>query len=349
MNKLKPQTAPTKPRSSCALSLAQWISHNGLVGFVYHIVSTCQSDYHKHLIHAKTPDTFRRDMHFLRDFAQPIACDEVAAVSKGRIKPQKRAVHVSFDDGYQQCFSDARPILLQLGIPCTFFVTTGFMDNQMLFYRNAASLIACQIHSEVAEDRLAKIKMFVAPLQPRAHTKSAWIKAVLSSSSQQIERLIEKLEMEPRSLLEKYKPYLTRDQVRQMSNEGFTIGAHSLDHSQLQLLSGEKEIERQIVESCQIVAELTDRPSVPFAIPFGGKGISRELLHRIVQRNEVLSMIFDTRGLRRDAPFVANRIGADCIRTPPVSGTDLPHRIRKACIAGLADQWQTLCCGLSNV
>ncbi len=51
-----------------------------------------------------------------------------------------RAVHLSFDDGYAECFAVVRPLLLKYEIPGTFFITTGLIDNKILFYRNKQSL-----------------------------------------------------------------------------------------------------------------------------------------------------------------------------------------------------------------
>ncbi len=40
-------------------------------------------------------------------------------------------VCVTFDDGYQDSFTHALPLMKQLGIPFTVYVTTGFIDNRL--------------------------------------------------------------------------------------------------------------------------------------------------------------------------------------------------------------------------
>lgn len=48
---------------------------------------------------------------------------------------------MSFDDGLKECAETIAPLLLKKGIPATFFVNPGFVDNQRLFHKYKASLI----------------------------------------------------------------------------------------------------------------------------------------------------------------------------------------------------------------
>lgn len=45
-----------------------------------------------------------------------------------------RKFSVTFDDGYRDNFIHAVPILLKLGIPATFFISTGYLDDEHVFY-----------------------------------------------------------------------------------------------------------------------------------------------------------------------------------------------------------------------
>src|SRR5262245_22314564 len=45
----------------------------------------------------------------------------------------KRALSITFDDGYADNYRVALPILLRLSLPATFFVATGFLDGGCMF------------------------------------------------------------------------------------------------------------------------------------------------------------------------------------------------------------------------
>ena len=52
----------------------------------------------------------------------------IDALDHGRALP-RRAVVVTFDDGYDDNYRVAFPILRELGMPATFFVSTGHIDS----------------------------------------------------------------------------------------------------------------------------------------------------------------------------------------------------------------------------
>ena len=122
--------------------------------------------------------------------------------------------------------------------------------------------------------------------------------------------------------------FLSRDQVRILHSDGFTIGAHAMRHLPFQRAS-EAEIEREIVESCATVRDVTGQPRVPFAFPYGAKGISRAFLAAVRARNDFVDLIFDAEGIERDDPFVVQRLWSDI---PSPSGgreTNLPEIVRR--------------------
>jgi peptidoglycan/xylan/chitin deacetylase (PgdA/CDA1 family) len=130
------------------------------------------------------------------------------------------------------------------------------------------------------------------------------------------------------------KPYLTWAQVRQLMEEGHTIGAHGLDHREFQSLDP-AEIERQMVESCNAVRAVTLQEKIPFAVPFSLDGLDRSLLADIARRNPQVGRIYGTNAFMPEPKGFANRLIAD---TPPPSRhpgrtstrTRLPRKIRAA-------------------
>jgi peptidoglycan/xylan/chitin deacetylase (PgdA/CDA1 family)/SAM-dependent methyltransferase len=92
----------------------------GALVLLYHRVASLTSDTHGL---CTTPEQFERHMEHLRRFYIPFDLREIVQLARlGRIP--RRAVAVTFDDGYLDNLTTASPILSGLGIPATFFLNT---------------------------------------------------------------------------------------------------------------------------------------------------------------------------------------------------------------------------------
>lgn len=74
---------------------------------------------------------FAEQMRMLQERSDvvPLA-DGLAELAEGRA-PERDRVAVTFDDGYADVFTNAWPVLRDLGIPATVFVTTDFLEGRM--------------------------------------------------------------------------------------------------------------------------------------------------------------------------------------------------------------------------
>jgi peptidoglycan/xylan/chitin deacetylase (PgdA/CDA1 family) len=100
--------------------------------------------------------------------------------------------------------------------------------------------------------------------------------------------------------------YMTRHQVRQLSDLGFEIGSHSLTHPYLSDLS-DVELERELVDSKKQLEEMTGRPVVHFSCP-GGRYDSRVALiaRRGGYQSVTTSLVFANS--RETDPFRLGRV-----------------------------------------
>lgn len=62
--------------------------------------------------------------------------------------------------------------------------------------------------------------------------------------------------------------YMTKDQIKQLSDEGHTIGSHTYDHQNVKKY-GEKEWKEQIEKPTEKLKSITGKPVEYFAYPFG--------------------------------------------------------------------------------
>lgn len=91
-------------------------------------------------------------------------------------------------------------------------------------------------------------------------------------------------------------PYMTLEQLAELSKKGYTIGAHSMDHSLFSEISLEEQI-RQVEQSVEWVQQsIPNQPKV-FAFPFTNHGVDRKLYDYFIDpETPRLDFMFGTAG-----------------------------------------------------
>ena len=280
------------------------------VAVFYHAVSDAPMPHVRNLYPIVPEADFEAALRYLKENYTFITYEQLYDhIFNGAALPP-RAVHLSFDDGYAECFSVVRPLLKKYEVPCTFFLVTDLLDNQRIFYRNKQSL--CMERLRAPDFDPAVLHGLASRFQvPAALSEfTAWFTRLRLPDEAVIDAVCEALGVDWQAFLAERHPYLTREQVRQMQAEGFTIGAHTVTHRKLMDLSPD-EIQTEIAASCQIVGEITGQEVVPFSFPHSAWGLDRAHLAEIRARHPFIGLMFDTKGLRQDVPFIANRIWAE--------------------------------------
>ncbi len=74
-----------------------------------------------------SPQDFRRQLEWLQQACDIVPLSEIPVrTSEARTRP---AVAITFDDGHADNYLYAFPILAELGIPATFFLTSGYLEK----------------------------------------------------------------------------------------------------------------------------------------------------------------------------------------------------------------------------
>ncbi len=286
----------------------------------------------QHLYPVKTPADFEHDLIFLRDHYQVISYDQLAAHHQDGIRLKPGAALITFDDGYRECLTEVRPLLKKYGLPAVFFLTTDLVDNQRLFYRNKFSLAVDSIQA-LSDAELAPLlppfsMLAGSPLEDRPAVVR-WLRSLNYLEEAVLDEACTLLDMDPAVYLTTNRPYLTTAEIKTLAADGFTIGAHSRSHPKLNLL---KPAERaaEIIGSCEAVQAITGKETVPFAFPFSGYGVDRRELADLRAAHPVIGLLFDSKGVRVDKPFIYNRIWVDPPPGPGAVQSNLGELIQAA-------------------
>jgi peptidoglycan/xylan/chitin deacetylase (PgdA/CDA1 family) len=80
-----------------------------------------------------SPRHFAEQLEILRERFEPVPLLELLE-PPARRKRRRRAVALTFDDGYADCLDRAKPLLERFDVPATVFVTTGPLDREDGFW-----------------------------------------------------------------------------------------------------------------------------------------------------------------------------------------------------------------------
>ena len=267
---------------------------------VYHLSSDEEAPHIKHIYPIRNSRLFKQDLDLLLKHYEPIDLNDVKRHITGEQKITKKAFFLSFDDGLREIYNVVAPILKEKGIPATFFINSDFVDNRRLFYRYKASLLINEILTKNwSKDVLNQVfkELDRKGIQEK-DIKSALLK--VSYHQQEIlDKIAEILNFSFEDFLNNYKPYLTKEQIQSLMDQGFSIGAHSVDHPEYQFLS----LEEQIVQTKGSVNWLSDtfQPQLnSFAFPFTDYGVKRNFFENAWDQ-KIFDLSFGCAGIKTDS------------------------------------------------
>jgi peptidoglycan/xylan/chitin deacetylase (PgdA/CDA1 family) len=220
-----------------------------------------------------TPERFREQMRLLKQRFQPVRLSDVAAALEAGDPLPPDAVAVTFDDGYDDNYRIAAPILAELGIPATFFVSTGHIDSGRPFAYDWLVHMLLRTGSPSLQLPELGIDMTMpADRQARRDLAGRILLEMKDLSALAQSALIQRLESEwriPSDVTPDECRPMTWQQLREMRAAGFEIGSHGVHHRMLAKLPDD-EMEREVRESkTTLDRELGKMPGL-MSYPVGG-------------------------------------------------------------------------------
>jgi peptidoglycan/xylan/chitin deacetylase (PgdA/CDA1 family) len=215
---------------------------------------------------------FRRQMLYLRRHLNVLSLGEaVARLENGDVNGP--AAVITFDDGYQNNYDVAFPILSELRLPATIFLVTSLIDTDDTVW-------FCRINRAVTRTEHNRLTWNGVDYD----LSSPFARAVASANLQDrlkrlthdsllvaVDDILWALGVDPTKPIEPGSPYrmLTGSAIETMARSGLIeFGAHSVTHSILTRVSPNRQ-RREIEQSVRRVAGITNQPCKYFAYPNG--------------------------------------------------------------------------------
>ena len=234
-----------------------------------------------------TAAAFESQLRYVKRHYTVVPLDElVERIHAGRALP-RRAAAITFDDGYRDNYTRAYRLLRAEGLPATFYVTTGALDGgpplwtAKLRYMVRTTtrervILPGGLGSEVAVQQPAERQaIFTTLIVALKHVPS-------SRRCELVEELAAAFGVSDFSLLDGIM--MTWDELREMSANGMTIGAHTVSHPNLPKTDVE-EATREVCQSRDMIADQLGRPVAHFSYPNGrGAAHMNDTVREIVRR-----------------------------------------------------------------
>jgi len=243
------------------LDIVQKLSSDGLAIFLFHgVVNDSPSGVRNYTNKHLKRDYFYDLMHTLREKGQALSMDEVIDHNKTKKPFPPKSFVITFDDGFENNYSIAAPILRKLEIPTTFYVTTGFIENNLMSWIDRIELclestkegnITFPWGKAPKAFKTTKDKELILE-EIRLHVKtdsSIDVDALVENIFDQCQQAPVKQSDHPLDLK------MTWQQIKELSEDDyFLIGGHAHTHRVLSFLS-EAELENEIKISANLIKE----------------------------------------------------------------------------------------------
>lgn len=218
---------------------------------------------------------FRKQMWHIKNWYNIITMDELASQLASGNHFASPTIVITIDDGYQNNYSLAHPILKELNLTATIYLTTGFIGTNkapwvdvltdILLLTPGKELRFPELLGDEVVDistpkgkRDAVIKLFNVMLQLEHQRKISALKKL-----SKILNVDEGFKENGAS-----RKMLNWDEVMEMEGNGISFGAHTVTHPTLSKMDLE-EAEREIYESKMEIETRVGRKVRHFAVPNG--------------------------------------------------------------------------------
>jgi peptidoglycan/xylan/chitin deacetylase (PgdA/CDA1 family) len=242
-----------------------------------------------------SPQAFEEQLAAFRRYGPCFSLGEMLSLEREKRLP-RRAIAVTFDDGYADNLHTAKPLFEKHGVPATMFLAAGLLGRAQEFWwdelerliiepEHLPDHLSLPIGPQVQSWRLGPAatltteerhrsfgwKAWQAPPTPRFGLYlDLWAKLLPLPPefvSPALEYLAEWAGVRP-GMRDSHRP-MTTDEARVLAQGSFIeIGAHSMTHPSLPTLPADRQRE-EIERSRDFCTAVSGRPVVCFSYPYG--------------------------------------------------------------------------------
>jgi len=214
------------------------------VVLVYHALAEQRGDPARELVPPHGVEQLEGHLAHLARRYRIVAPEELLAAVAARRRGGRFPVAITFDDDLESHVRLAAPILRRAGAPATFFLTGATLDGPHAFWWQRLQRAQRTLGGEDIHELAARLEAMPA---------------------EQREAVVEELGAPPD---EPDEPGLRAPQVRELANDGLTVGFHTLRHDRLVDLD-DAALVRALRDGRKALEAAAGRPLTTIAYPHG--------------------------------------------------------------------------------
>jgi peptidoglycan/xylan/chitin deacetylase (PgdA/CDA1 family) len=241
--------------------------------------------------------TFIKQIKYLKKNTNIISMDEVCYNISNKIKFKKNSVCITFDDGFENNFKIACPILKKYKIPTLFYLCPEIISKKYFFWVDIIEI--CLLNTKQKLINVGKNNKYILNNIKNRKTAVTKIKKYCKSIDDSKKNKIIKSIMAQSKV--NYKSYINQDiykpaswsQIKKVLNSNlFQIGGHSLLHSLLTKKS-KTQMTKDIKETIKIIKKKTNVRVKYFSYP---EGRFNKSIINVMKNNKIVSSPIATSG-----------------------------------------------------
>lgn len=294
-------------------------SGNSFAMLCYHRVLEQPDPWYRFSI---TVEQFKKQLAFLSRFCHVLPLGETVARLEAEGKLPARCVVLTFDDGYRDLYTHVWPLLKRYGLAATAFISVGAIEQKWLWPDLVRHALRTTNQTALSLEGAGPFK---APLENTAQRLSAvekldaYLKKLPHNQKETaIDAMLKQLLACGRGDIRLPGLMLSWDELKQMSSEGFSIGAHSMTHPILTRMPPAQASD-EISQSRKRLQQNLGAAIEHFCYPNGTAEDFSPDIEALVRQAGFRSACTTLHGLNQPSQnrFALRRIGTthDCLRT----------------------------------
>ena len=215
---------------------------------------------------------FEEQINFVSKYFTPITIEQLVECYNTSTALPEKSVLITFDDGFEDNYKNAFPILEKFNVPATIFLSTDYISsNKTLWFDRLAYFILNSdedIFRLVLESKF-NIKNNYENRRSVLEEVMEYVKHIPNSEREiLLDDMYSKYHFEYKDNHKHLSTTLTWEQIKEMDKSNISFGSHTLSHPILSQLT-ESELDNELFTSKSILEKHLGHPVETIAYPVG--------------------------------------------------------------------------------
>lgn len=241
---------------------------------------------------------FRKHMEYIANSYNAISLSDFAEWQLGIRNIPRNPCIITFDDGLLDVYENAVPILRELGLTATFFIIGKTLkSSDKVWPYDLYAILDSIPTADCISGLRSEIENF--SLGNQASKTKFWRYArhyLGKMDKDKRSRFLEELRRRFNGQCLEPQAFISAQQIRELTTEGFQFGTHTMNHEYLSKLE-QNQLEEEISECTKAISKIIGEKPEVFCYPYGGIDSWDKRVVQVLKKNSYLCAVSTLEGL----------------------------------------------------